>query len=54
MSIIVKSKVKEICGEINLGGDFVEALDKHVQDLVRKAIDRAKANGRRTIMSKDI
>ena len=54
MPIIVKSKVKEICGEINVGGDFVEALDKKVQQMVRDAIERAKANNRRTIMAKDI
>ena len=54
MPVIVKSKVKEICGKINVGGDFTDALDKKVEQMVKDAIERAKANNRRTIMAKDI
>jgi histone H3/H4 len=52
--IIVKSKIKEIVGEINVGGDFADALDQKVEQMVKDAVKRAEANGRRTIMAKDI
>jgi histone H3/H4 len=52
--LIVKSKIKELVGEINVGGDFAEALDQKVEQLVKDAVKRAEANGRRTIMAKDI
>ena len=54
MSIIVKAKIKEIAGEINVAGDFADSLDQKVTQLVKDAIERAKSNGRRTVMAKDI
>lgn len=54
MSIVVKAKIKEIAENFNVSGDFTEALDKEVRAMVKKASERAEANGRRTIMSKDI
>lgn len=51
---IVKSKIKELVGEINVGGDFADALDAKVESLIKEAVKRAEANGRRTIMAKDI
>ena len=52
--LIVKSRIKEIVGEINVGGDFAEALDAKAEQMVRDAVKRAEANGRRTIMAKDL
>lgn len=54
MSIVVKSKIKEYTGEYNVSGDFADALDAKVQNLIRDAIKRADANGRKTVMAKDI
>ena len=51
---IVKSSIKDLCGPVNVAGDFSEALDKKVEQLIKDAIERAKANGRRTIMAKDL
>ena len=52
--IIVKTKIKELVGDFNVAGDFPEALNREVEDMVKKATERAKANGRKTIMGKDI
>ncbi|MEK6849372.1 MAG: DUF1931 domain-containing protein [Nanoarchaeota archaeon] len=52
--LIVKSKVKEICGEINVGGDFIAALDKYTEHVVKEAIRRAKENNRRTVLARDV
>ncbi len=53
-SIVVKAKIKELTGSFNVAGDFAEALDAAVKELVQKAMKRAEANGRRTIMAKDL
>lgn len=52
--LIVKSKIKELVGEINVGGDFADALNAKAEQLVKDAVARAGANGRRTIMAKDL
>lgn len=52
--MVVKAKIKEFAGEFNVSGDFADALDKKVTQLVRDACERAKANNRRTVMSKDL
>jgi len=52
--LIVKSKVKELCGEINVGGDFVEALNTKAEQMVKDAVKRAKDNGRRTVLGRDV
>lgn len=54
MSIVVKSRIKEIAGSFNVGADFADALANKVEQMVRDAIERAKANNRRTVMAKDL
>ena len=54
MSLVVKTKIKEIAGSFNVAGDFAPALEKKCEQLIREAIDRAKSNNRRTVMGKDI
>ncbi len=54
MSLVVKAKIKEIAGAFNVSGDFGDALSKKVEQMVKDAIERAKANNRRTVMPKDI
>ncbi len=52
--LVVKAKIKEIAGDFNVAGDFADALNKKTEQLVKDALDRAKANNRRTVMAKDI
>jgi len=54
MSLIVKVKVKEYAKGCNVGGDFVAALDDYCTEIVKKACERAQANGRKTVMAKDL
>ncbi len=54
MSIVVKAKIKEVAENFNVAGDFSDELDKVVMTLVKKATERAEANGRRTVMAKDL
>ncbi len=52
--LVVKAKLKDVVSDHNIAGDFAEELDKIVRDLVKKAAARADANGRRTVMAKDL
>ena len=52
--LVVKAKIKDTIGDYNVAGDFAEELDKLVRHHVAKAVKRAEANGRRTVMAKDL
>jgi len=53
MAIIVKSQIKEIA-KMSISSDFAPALEEKVKKLIEEAANRAQANGRRTLMAKDI
>jgi len=59
--IVVKSqirrKVKELDKEKIIGNvaeEVEEALDKKVEEILSKAIERAKANQRKTLQARDL
>lgn len=53
-NVIVKAKIKEIAKGYNVAGDFADALDAKVKDLIKAAVERAEGNNRRTVMAKDL
>lgn len=53
-SVIVKAKIKDVAAGYNVAGDVADALDKKVKDLLKEACTRAQANGRKTLMAKDL
>ena len=55
--ITARTQVKEIVKEAgidNISGDFLDRLDEKVKQIVSDAVKRAKENGRRTVMGKDV
>ena len=54
MSLVNRTRLKELVGEINIAGDFEEAIEKEVERIVKRACERASANNRKTIMAKDL
>jgi histone H3/H4 len=55
MAVVVKSAVRELVkGKFNVGEDFLSALDADVSALVKRAAERAKDNGRKTLKARDI
>ncbi|OYT43744.1 MAG: DUF1931 domain-containing protein [Candidatus Aenigmarchaeota archaeon ex4484_56] len=54
--LVVQSKVKDVVKEedMNMSGDFAEALSTKVEKLIKDAIERAKANGRKTLRGYDL
>ncbi|MEM4605754.1 MAG: hypothetical protein QW103_01825 [Candidatus Pacearchaeota archaeon] len=53
MSLINKSKIREI-SELQVSEEFLNELEKEVENLVRKAEKRAKENSRRTLLARDL
>lgn len=54
MAIVVETRVRELLPEgIRLGSDAIEGLDQIVKDLIKKAVTRCEANGRKTVRKED-
>jgi histone H3/H4 len=53
-NLIVRSNIKNIVEGYNISGDFGDALNEKVKAVVLEAVSRAEANGRRTVMPKDL
>ncbi|VVB83693.1 Uncharacterised protein [uncultured archaeon] len=61
MGIIIKSQIRPLIKELDkenaissVADEVATALDKKVEDILVNAIERAKANKRRTIQSRDL
>lgn len=55
--LIVTSKVKKYIkekGQMNTSAETVDVLSKAVERLCEKGIESAKADGRKTVMARDI
>ena len=53
MGLIVKSSIKKYT-ELNMSEEFARELEKAVEDMIKKAEQRAKANNRRTLYARDL
>jgi len=54
MALVVKSAVRTQLKGMRAGADFFKALDEKVSWKLRRAIERAKANGRKTCRGCDL
>ncbi len=52
--LIVKSKIKEVAKDCNVGGDVADALNGAITWHLMQGCERAKANGRKTVQARDI
>jgi histone H3/H4 len=54
--LVVQSKVKEVISkhDMNSSGDLADALSVVVEKKLAKAVERAKANGRKTVRPEDL
>ncbi len=56
-NLVVRTQVKDLLKEAgldNISADFMDKLDEKAKQLILDAAKRAKENGRRTVMGKDI
>jgi histone H3/H4 len=57
VDLVVKSKIKEVLpkeSNLRLSAELPEALNKKIEDIIKKAAERAKANHRTTILAQDV
>ena len=61
MGLIVKSNIKKVVNELDkensvtsVAEEVGTAMEKKVEDMLSEAIQRAKANGRRTLQARDL
>jgi histone H3/H4 len=55
--LIVTSKVKKLIkekGGMNTSSETIDILSKAIEQLCLKGVDSAKADGRKTVMARDI
>ena len=55
--LVVASKVKAFIkanGDCNTSGENIDALSKAVEKMLSSAIESAKAQGRKTVMARDV
>ena len=53
MRLIVKTSIRKHV-ELNVGEDLADELDEKVKMILKKAGERAVANGRRTVYARDL
>ncbi|MEK6924734.1 MAG: DUF1931 domain-containing protein [Nanoarchaeota archaeon] len=54
IDLVIKSKIKSAVPDMSVAGEVPDALNKKVKELLDKAAERAKANGRRTLQARDL
>ena len=54
VKLIVVSNIKKIAKKINVASDVPDSLNKKIEQIIKDAIARAKANNRKTLQGKDI
>jgi len=54
MYLVTKVQIKQIVGDVNISEGYYPALNHAVEEIIKKSLDRAKKNGRRTLMARDI
>jgi histone H3/H4 len=52
--IIIKTKIKDFAPGFNISGDVADSLDLKTKEILKNACERAQANGRKTVMAKDL
>lgn len=58
VNLVIKSKIKEALPKedknLRISNDLAEALDKKIEEILKKAAERSKSNHRTTILPQDI
>ncbi len=52
--LVVKAKIKDAAKGMNVASDFADGLNAEVEEMVKRACERAEANGRKTVQSRDL
>lgn len=53
MALVIKSNIRKYV-EMSVSDEFERELEKKTEESIKKAEERAKANGRRTLFARDL
>jgi len=53
-TLVVKTKVKEIVGKLNITAEYFEMLNVKAEELIKESMRRAEKNNRKTLMARDL
>lgn len=54
MDLVKRKKIKEYINDMNISIDVYKRLDELCVEILNKGVERAKANGRRTLQGRDL
>jgi len=54
MGLIAKTNIRKYLDGLNLGEDLAAELERKVEEILKRATERAKANFRRTVYARDL
>jgi len=54
VNLIVQSRIRDAVDGMNVSSEVAPVLNKKVQKILDEAVERAKANGRRTLQGRDL
>jgi histone H3/H4 len=54
VEIIIKSKIKKVVPDLQIAEEVSEALNEKVLKILEEGAQRAKLNGRRTLLARDL
>jgi len=61
MTLIIRSKIREVVKKIDpqeevssIASDVGDELEKIIEEILRKGVDRARKNQRRTLLARDL
>ncbi len=53
-NLIIKSNLKQVVKELRISANLAQELDKKIEEILKRAVERAKANKRTTVMPQDL
>ena len=53
-TLVVKTKVKETVGKLNITQEYFDMLNVKVEELIKESMRRAADNNRKTLMARDL
>lgn len=54
VKLIVAGNIRKAAKKINISADVPAALNKKIEQIIKEAVQRARANSRKTLQGKDI
>ncbi len=54
VELVIKSKIKEVIKELRVSANLADALNKKIEEILKKAEERARANHRTTVLPQDL